>query len=114
MSRILNLLQARAVEADTVIFHKGDPAAEMYFIATGEVLVEIEPTPVTLSEGDFFGELALLHDAPRGATIRTVTQCRLLALEYDDFRALLASNPEMHDLINEVVEKRRAGQAARD
>ena len=31
----------------------------------------------------------------------------LLALEYDDFRALLASNPEMHDLINEVVEKRK-------
>jgi voltage-gated potassium channel len=114
MSRILNLLQARVVEADTVIFHQGDPAAEMYFIATGEVLVELEPKPVSLGEGDFFGELALLNDAPRRATVRTVTQCRLLALDYDDFRALLASNPEMRDHINEVVERREAERVPPD
>jgi voltage-gated potassium channel len=113
MSRILNLLQARMVEAETVVFHKGDPAGEMYFIATGEVLVELEPAPVALSEGDFFGELALLHDTPRGATVRTVTQCRLLALDSDDFRALLASNPEMYDLIQQAVEKRVLEQVPR-
>ncbi len=108
VSRITNLLQARVVEAETVIFHKGDPAEDMFFIATGEVSVEIEPEPVLLGDGDFFGEFALLHDSPRGATIRTVTQCRLLVLDCDDFRELLATDQNMRKIIDEVVEQRAA------
>jgi voltage-gated potassium channel len=108
VSRITNLLQARVVEAETVIFREGDPPDNMFFIATGEVSVEIEPEPVLLGDGDFFGEIALLHNTPRGATVRTVTQCRLLVLDCDDFRALLATDQNMRKIIDEVVEQRAA------
>jgi len=108
VSRITNLLQARVVEPDTVIFHKGDPADAMFFIATGEARVEIEPEPVLLGDGDFFGEFALLNDVPRGATVRAVTQCRLLVLDCDDFRGLLAIDENMRQIIDEVVEQRAA------
>ena len=106
VSRIMNLLQARVVDPETVIFHKGDPADNMFFIATGEVSVEIEPEPVLLGDGDFFGELALLNDVPRSATVRAVTQCRLLVLDCEDFRALLATDQNMRKIIDEVAEQR--------
>ncbi len=108
VSRITNLLQARVVEPDTVIFHKGDPADNMFFIATGEVRVEIEPEPVLLGDGDFFGEFALLNDVPRIATVRAVTQCRLLVLDCADFRGLLADDENMRRIIDEVVDQRAA------
>lgn len=108
VSRITNLLQARVVEADTVIFHKGDPADNMFFIATGEARVEIEPEPVLLGDGDFFGEFALLNDVPRSATVRAVTQCRLLVLDCEDFRGLLADDENLRRIIDEVVEQRAA------
>ena len=108
VSRITNLLQARVVEADTVIFHKGDPADNMFFIATGEARVEIEPEPVLLGDGDFFGEFALLNDVPRSATVRAVTQCRLLVLDCEDFRGLLADDENLRRIIDEVVDQRAA------
>lgn len=108
VSRITNLLQARVVEPDTVIFHKGDPADNMFFIATGEVRVEIEPEPVLLGDGDFFGEFALLNDVPRSATVRAVTQCRLLVLDCADFRGLLADDENLRRIIDEVVDQRAA------
>lgn len=108
VSRITNLLQARVVEPDTVIFHKGDPADNMFFIATGEARVEIEPEPVLLGDGDFFGEFALLNDVPRSATVRAVTQCRLLVLDCADFRGLLADDENLRRIIDEVVDQRAA------
>ncbi len=108
VSRITNLLQARVVEPDTVIFREGDPGDAMFFIATGEARVEIEPEPVLLGDGDFFGEIALLNDVPRGATVRAVTQCRLLVLDCEDFRGLLAVDENMRRIIDEVVEQRAA------
>ena len=107
VSRITNLLQARVVEPDTVIFHKGDPADNMFF-ATGEARVEIEPEPVLLGDGDFFGEFALLNDVPRSATVRAVTQCRLLVLDCADFRGLLADDENLRRIIDEVVDQRAA------
>ena len=81
VSRITNLLRARAVPPETTIFRRGDPPVAMYFIASGEVEVNLNPERLRLSNGDFFGEIALLRGTPRSATIRAVTQCRLLVLD---------------------------------
>lgn len=106
VSRITNLLRARVVTPDTAIFRRGDPPDAMYFIASGEAEVDLKPAPLRLRDGDFFGEIALLRDTPRTATIRTVTQCRLLVLDKEDFKDLLESDGDLRQAITEVAEQR--------
>lgn len=108
VSRVTNLLRARAVPPETTIFRRGDPPVAMYFIASGEVEVDLNPERLRLSNGDFFGEIALLRGTPRSATIRTVTQCRLLVLDKEDFKDLLESDAELRQAIVEVAEDRLA------
>lgn len=109
VSRIANLLRARVVSPDTTIFRRGDPPDAMYFIAAGEAEVDVKPAPLRLREGDFFGEIALLRDTPRTATIRTVTQCRLLVLDKEDFKDLLEADGDLRQAIVEVAEQRLSG-----
>jgi len=80
----------------------------MYFISYGVVEVDVEPEPVRLRDGDFFGELGLLHDMPRSATVRTVTPCRLLALDKNDLIDLLEEDGDLRAAITEVAEQRLA------
>lgn len=108
VSRITNLLRARVVAPDNTIFRRGDQPDAMYFIASGEAEVDLKPAPLRLREGDFFGEIALLRDTPRAATIRTVTQCRLLVLDKEDFKDLLEADGDLRQAIVEVAEQRLA------
>ena len=107
VSRITNLLRARLVEPNTAIFHQGDSPDFMYFIASGEVeVVDVGTEPIRLKEGEFFGETALLYDIPRKATIRTVTRCRLLVLDRNDFKELIESDGDLREAISKVAERR--------
>jgi len=106
ISRIANLLRARAVPANAVIFRRGEPADAMYFISSGVVEVDVAPESLRLRDGNFFGEIGLLRDEPRSASVRTVTQCRLLALDKNDFRDLLESDSDLREAITEVAEQR--------
>lgn len=108
VSRVSNLLRSKVVPADTVIARRGEPADAMYFIASGQVHVEVEPEPVTLGEGDFFGELALLNETTRGATVRSITQTRLLVLPVDDFHHLLTTQADLREGIQSVADDRLA------
>ena len=110
ISRIATLLRARLVPPDTTVFHQGDPPDGMYFIASGEVEISSQGTePVRLGESNFFGEIGLLKDVPRTATVRTVTPCRLLVLDSQDFKELLQADAEVREVISKVVEERLGG-----
>lgn len=100
-------LQARDVEAGTVVVRKGDPGQAMYFIVTGEVSVQLAPNPVLLGPGDFFGEMALLFAAPRSATVIATKPTVLLVLDIADFRELAGRRPEVINAIEAQGEKRR-------
>ena len=89
--------------------HKGDPGDAMYFVSTGAVEVVIEPTPVRLGSGDFFGEIALLKEMPRTADVTALSYCRVLALFARDFNQLLDANPELRARIEKIAEERLAG-----
>jgi voltage-gated potassium channel len=108
VSRITNLLRARVVQPGTRVMRRGETADAMYFIASGEVEIVVEGTkhPFTLSDGDFFGEIALLRNSPRSATARALTRCRLLVLEVDDFNELMAADADLRAAISSVAEKR--------
>jgi hypothetical protein len=72
IAQIMRLLRAQTADAGDVIVRRGDTAQRMYFIANGEVGVELEGRRVTLGVGHFFGEIAR-----RSATARATTRTNL-------------------------------------
>jgi voltage-gated potassium channel len=106
VAAITRLLKPQIIPADTVVVRKGEPADGMYFIMSGEVEVEVEPAPVRLAAGHYFGEIALLRDITRTATVRTVAETRLLGLEARDFRRLMDENPMLREAVEQVADAR--------
>jgi hypothetical protein len=84
----------------------------MFFIMAGEVEADVQPVPRRLGRGQFFGEIALLRDTVRTATVATVTECELLTLDVADFRRLLDAHPDLALSIARVAEE-RLGPGAR-
>src|SRR5215211_2636575 len=103
---IMRLLRAQAVEAGDAIAHRGEPAHSMYFISAGEVEIEFGEGPKRLGEGHFFGEVAVLQQARRSATIRATQRTHLLVLDAHDFRALLQRQPQLAERLNAAVRER--------
>jgi len=103
---IVDLLEMKVMPPRSTIVAKGDKADAMYFISVGEVLVDIMPEPQQLKPGDFFGEIALLKDIDRTATVTAVTECQLMVLYVGAFKRLLASQPEMRETLTEAMEQR--------
>ena len=110
IASVAQLLKPRSVSANQVIVRRGDIADSMYFIMEGEVEVDITPNPVRLKQGGFFGEIALVENIPRTATILSLTNCRLLVLETVDFERLTTQIPDLKDQIKRISDKRLPGQ----
>lgn len=103
IAEIMHYLRAQTVPADTIVVRRGEEARSMYFVAAGEVEVELPHNPVRLGEGQFFGEIAVLRKTRRTATVRTVMPSKLLVLDAGDLRTLMARNPEIARRIDEVI-----------
>jgi len=95
-----------------VIFREGDPGRHVYVIRSGTVEVlakrpDGSPEVIAcLYPGDHFGELALLRNAPRTATIRTVTAVQLFRMSPSNFLALYFSLPGFRDSVSEIMKSR--------
>jgi glucose-6-phosphate 1-dehydrogenase len=85
-----------AVEAGATVVARGDTTAEFYVICRGEAeaLGAHGERLGVMRSGECFGEMALLLDRPRAATVRAVTPCDLLVLDREDFRRILADHPQ--------------------
>lgn len=103
IAEIASLLRPQVVPAGTVIVRKDDRAEAMFFIMAGEVEVDIKPNPVVLGEGQHFGEVALLRHTRRTATVRSLSECRLLSLGVAEFERLLEIHPDIREQINRVA-----------
>ena len=108
IAEVMNYLRAQTVPAETLIVRRGEAATCMFFIASGEVEIDSPGGPVRLGEGQFFGEIALLHQGRRNATVRSVTGTRLLVLEATDLHALLERNPHIAHSIQAVADARQS------
>lgn len=98
MDTVQRLLHRREYVAGEVIFHQGEPGLGMYIIAQGTVSIQSEPAGrelVQLSDGHFFGEIALLNEVIRTATARAKTDCTLLSLFQPDLLGLLDRTPKL-------------------
>jgi voltage-gated potassium channel len=106
IAEIARLLKPQVVPAQFAVVRRDEPADAMFFIMSGHVEVDVRPHPVRLSRGQYFGEIALLRDIVRTATVTAVTECQLLALDVADFRRLLETNPGLKASITRVAEER--------
>lgn len=106
VAQIGALLYSRNYQPGDVIVRAGEIATAMFFIASGEVAVELENDQVRLGEGDFFGEMALLYQRHRVHTVHAVTRCRLLLLDRTDFERLCRRQPELLARVRKIAEAR--------
>jgi voltage-gated potassium channel len=103
---IMRLLRAQTVEPGAMIVRRGEAAHCMYFIAAGEVEIELATGPVHLGVGHFFGEIAVLRRARRSATVIARTRTSLLGLDAHDLHALMERDPRVAERIRGVVRGR--------
>ena len=96
----------------SVVVRKGRPGDCMYFIASGQVEVKLEPQPVRLGAGSFFGEFALLDGGPRSATVTTTETSTFLILDVTDFRAFTAHHPALAQAVEQESLRRKAAAKA--
>ena len=105
ISRVLRRID---VAEGATIIRRGREGDCMYFVASGEVEVEVEPKPVRLGPGAFFGEMALLGSGIRKATVTASLPSTLLVLEVADFRTLTAHNAGLAAAIEAEAQRRNS------
>ena len=103
IAEIMHYLRAQIVPAGTIVVRRGEEAHCMYFVAAGEVQVELPHDIVTLGEGQFFGEIAVMRKTRRAATVRTSAPSKLLVLDASDLGTLMARNPEIARRIEDAI-----------
>ena len=106
-------LEPMSVAAGEVVIRAGDRGDRFYIVADGELEVLGEGLHRTASAGDHFGEIAMLRDVPRTATVRAVTDSRLFALERGDFLAAVTGHPDVRAAGEAIAAERlaRGGRA---
>jgi voltage-gated potassium channel len=92
------------------VFHAGETGHEMFFISRGrlEVLGRDGKTLLdTLSDGEIFGEMALLSGQSRNASVRATDYCDLYTLDKETFDRIMEGYPEFAQHIGQLTDRRR-------
>lgn len=94
-------------KAGDVIFSKGDEATNMYVVIEGEVEIDVLDGLVEhVEKGSFFGEMALITDEPRSATVYAKTDCKIVPVDERRFLFMLQETPGFSLLIMRVLVER--------
>lgn len=107
IAELVNVLQSHTYPANREVVRAGSPGISMFFIASGEVLIERPDVTVTLRAGDFFGEVAMIDRENYAHTVSSLTNLRLLELHYADYGRLCRLQPDICDHIQAVAAARR-------
>jgi len=98
---LTTVVTRRSLPRSTTVMASGDPTDSLYIVLSGRLKVmmsDAEGKEVILSiltAGEFFGEMGLIDDAPRSASVVSIEPCELLSIAKRDFKKCLAENFEM-------------------
>jgi len=98
---LVTVVTRRSAPRGSIIMAAGDPTDSLYLVISGRLKVmmgDADGKEVILSilgPGEFFGEMGLIDDSPRSASVVTIEPCELLSLARRDFKKCLAENFEM-------------------
>lgn len=99
----------RTYGANTIVINEGDEAVSLYVIVSGLVkvfLADEKGKEIVINiqgEGEYFGELALIDEAPRSASVMTMEKSRFMIIRRVDFRAVLEKHPRMATALMESL-----------
>jgi cAMP-dependent protein kinase regulator len=114
LEKLIGRLDLRLLGANEEVFREGDAGATLYVIAEGDVSVDSHGNQLaTLGPGAFFGEIALVTDLPRSATVRAVGRVELLAIDREVVREAAAEQPEIIGVLLGFVRDRLVDRITR-
>jgi len=102
---------------DEVVIRAGDPGSSMFVVHNGKVSVQISEngrsrTVATLTDGAFFGEMALLTGEPRTASIVAVEETEVLEIGHEAMKRVFGANPDLVEALSHIIAERRQDLAA--
>ncbi len=103
IEQLAGRLTAVSVSAGDEIIRRGDRGDHFYLVESGQAEAQLDDRVVLLERGDGFGEIALLRDVPRTATVVARSDAQLLALDRDDFLAAVTRDPYSRSAADDVV-----------
>lgn len=96
LARVVDRMRRESYPAGTTIIRQGETGERFYVIGEGTVeIIADGKRRAELGEGDFFGEIALMSDAPRNATVKSKTDVELFTLGKADFQEVLAASDNL-------------------
>jgi len=104
-------LTAVSVESGEVVIREGEIGDRFYIVAHGELEVVAPGVNTTATDGDYFGEIALIRDVPRTATVTALVDSQLYAMDRNAFLAAVTSHSGVRAAGEEVVEERQPSLA---
>ena len=107
LQHVSSLATTLEIEPGRVLAAQGEPGREFIFVLSGEAEVRRDGEFVTKrSSGDFFGEISLLLDKPRTASVVATTPMTIGVIEAREFKAMLQENPELYEPLIRAVGER--------
>jgi CRP-like cAMP-binding protein len=104
--RIAANLVPVSVSAGELVIRAGDPGGRFYIVGDGELEIDAGDLVANARTGDYFGEIALLRDVPRTATVTAAVDSQLYALHRDDFLAAVTGHHAAHAAGHAVADAR--------
>jgi MFS family permease len=106
--RVAAKLARQAVTAGQVVIRAGETGDRFYIVGEGELEISADGLNTTAREADYFGEIALLRDVPRTATVKALVDSQLYALQREDFLAAITGHEAARAAGHAVAEQRLA------
>ena len=106
--RVAAKLVPLSVRAGELVIRAGDTGDRFYIVGDGELDISAEGLHTTAHQADYFGEIALLRDVPRTATVKAIVDTKLYALARNDFLAAVTGVSAAHAIGHAVAEERLA------
>lgn len=109
LEHLASAMQHMAFESGTTIFRQGDEGDRFYVVERGEVEISVDGgEPKVEGRGGYFGEIALLRDVPRTATVSARTDVELYALDRDEFIGAVTGHAPSAEAADSVIGARLA------
>lgn len=107
LERLGQLAEEIDVPGGKVLIRQGEHGDEFFVIAEGTVRIERDGKPVaTRGPGEFVGEISLVDEGPRTATVTCETSCRLVVLGHREFHTLMDEQPDIERAVLRALAER--------